>query len=172
MSDLLPSGPKMAPASQTKSQPSKNGPPLATVQTSVHGSPYQDDPYVAHSPLVAAIFILLLALTFLVNLHQTISLTYKYENFVPKIIAVYTHKEFVLFNMLVIVGFVGLLLASSTILWTFAGFTFGLFFALVSTESSAINLANMVALGSLAAHLGASYRPQLYVTDVLLPVPV
>ena len=82
-----------------------------------------------------------------------------------------TNREFLFFEALTVLGLTAVFLASPTLLWTFAAFTFALLFTLIGTQSShraatVVNYANLTAVGALATQLGAAYRT-VYLVEVI-----
>ena len=161
-----------SPADLSTTSASAYGHPSAIADShcSLHGPLIKEETR-QHSPIASTILIALLITGFLVNLHLAIKVTYKHENFSRKVISVATNREFLFFEALTVLGLTAVFIASPTLLWTFAAFTFALLFTLIGTQSShraatVVNYANLTAVGALATQLGAAYRT-VYLVEVI-----
>lgn len=113
--------------------------------------------------MMSLIFIMLLFITFAINLHVALKLTYKHENFTKHVIAVATQKSLLLCQFLVVLGLVGIFCESPTILWCFSFSVLSLLIVLISGDAGEgygelVNYANLAALGGLSAQLGYKYH--------------
>lgn len=122
-----------------------------------------------HSPIASTVLIMLLISGLLINLHLAIKVNYKYENFKRTVIALNTHKEFVINALLTIIGLIAIFAASPVMLYFYSFCQFFILFSLFAFQKVdpdmksivLVNYAHLTACGALALQLGNIYS-ELY----------